>query len=55
MPDDLPGSEPSPARQALAHAGLTPSSDELAMFDMMYGILRARANVVHSIELGYEV
>jgi hypothetical protein len=51
-------SDPSPesdrAAELLAAAGLHPSPEELALFTMMYPMLRAKADVVHSLDLGYQ-
>jgi hypothetical protein len=41
-------------RAIIVRAGLTPSPDEMALFEMMYPLLRSRADVVHDVELGYE-
>jgi hypothetical protein len=45
----------SPARRLLAAAGLTPSEEELVVFEMMYPLLRARADAVYTVAQGYEV
>jgi len=44
----------SPARRLLAAAGLNPSDEELIVFEMMYPLLRARADVVYTVAQGYE-
>jgi hypothetical protein len=38
----------------LAAAGLSPTGDEVAFFEMMYPLLRSRADTVYSVEQDFE-
>jgi len=49
-----PSAETDPAAELLATAGLQPSPEELAFFKIMYPVLRVKADVVHSLDLGYQ-
>ena len=44
----------SRARELIAQAGLRPADDELVVFEMMYPLLRRRADTVYALDLGYE-
>ena len=52
MPDAVPTD--TKASELLDAAGLSPSDDELAIFEMMYPLLRAKADTVYTVEQGYE-
>lgn len=39
-------------RALFATTGITPSDDEMAIFTMMYPILRAKADRLYELELG---
>jgi hypothetical protein len=42
------------ARELLKAAGLSPPEEEVQTFEMIYPLLRARADTVFSVEQGYE-
>jgi hypothetical protein len=42
------------ARELLTAAGLSPSGDEVAFFEMMYPVLRSRAATIYTVEQGFE-
>ena len=42
------------ARELLLAAGLGPSEDEVTFLEMMYPILRARADTIYTVEQGFE-
>lgn len=44
--------EPTIVDLILAGAGLTPGAEELAVFRVLYPILRARADSIYAVELG---
>jgi hypothetical protein len=46
--------EDNRAAQLIAAAGLHPDPEELALFTMMYPFLRAKADTVHQLNLGFE-
>ena len=49
---DERSSDPTPARRLLEAAGLHPSAEELAIFEALYPLLRARADAIHAQDLG---
>jgi hypothetical protein len=42
------------ARELLEAAGLSPPEEEIATLEMIYPVLRSRADTVFSVEQGYE-
>lgn len=52
MADDVPVD--NRARELLAAAGLSPSGGEVVFFEMMYPILRSRADTIYTVERNFE-
>jgi hypothetical protein len=52
MTDEIPAAGGTPAAAALAAYGLQPLPEEVALFEMMYGLLRSRADVIHTVDVG---